>query len=101
MEKEGNGIIVFTFDGEMLFNDYYEEQNDMYVKVDEPGYSDVCFPEIYENTFLVYSTGGTTNEFYFTDNLNIAKSYEDAYGYVRTWVNYDSIPTVATVNNDF
>lgn len=101
VEKEGNGIMVFSFDGEKLFSDYYENQNNVYVKIEEPGYSNVCFPEIYEDTFLVYSTGGMTNEFYFTDNPNIAKSYEDAYGYIRTWINYDSIPSVETVNNDF
>ncbi|MBQ8538467.1 MAG: hypothetical protein IJ433_02325 [Ruminococcus sp.] len=95
MEKQGeNGIMVFTFDGEKLYNDYYEIQNGAYVKIDGPGYSNSCIPEIYSDTFLVYSTGGVTNEFYFTDDPKVVKSYEDEYGYVRTWTNYDSIPSV-------
>lgn len=95
IEKEGdNGIMVFTFDGEKLYNDYYENQKGVYVKIDGPGYSNFCIPEFYEDTFLVYSTGGVTNEFYFTDDPKVVKSYEDEYGYVRTWTNYDSIPSV-------
>ena len=45
IEKEGdNGIMVFTFDGEKLYNDYYENQKGVYVKIDGPGYSNFCIP---------------------------------------------------------
>lgn len=97
IEEESNkGIMVFTFDGEKLYNDYYKLQDNTYVKIDGPGYSNVCIPEFSEDTFLVYSTGGVTNEFYFTDDQKVVKSYEDEYGYVRTWTNYDSIPSAPT-----
>ncbi|MEE0265410.1 MAG: PT domain-containing protein [Acutalibacteraceae bacterium] len=96
-----NAITVYLFDGEELHNDYYEKQNNRYVKVEGPGYSNSCYPEIYENSFLVYSTGGVTTEFHFTDNPRVVQSYEDTNGIVHTWINYPYLPSVATVENDF
>lgn len=94
------GITVYTYDGEKMWSDYYENHNGKYVKMEGPGYSSFCIPELYEYSFMMYGEGGVKTVYYFTDNPRVVSSKVDSYGHYDVWINYDSIPDVNTVVSD-
>ena len=93
-------MYVHKFNGEEMKSDYYENHNGAFVRMDGPGYGNFCIPEIYEDSFMMYSEGGMTTTYYFTNNPKVIMSQELYDGSFEYWINYSDIPDYSTAISD-